>query len=189
MNSAEPQVNLVLLGLRGAGKSTLGRALASREGLRFLDLDHVAAAFLGHDSVAAAWAAMGEPAFRDAESRALAAVFHDDNQIIALGGGTPTAPGAADMIRRAAAENRAVVVYLRCTPELLRSRMLAASEAAMHERPSLTGADPLAEIEVVFAQRDPLYRALATRTLEGIDTLEQGLAALTGWRTWNSGRE
>ncbi|HBS28645.1 MAG TPA: hypothetical protein DEB06_04140, partial [Phycisphaerales bacterium] len=48
-------------------------------------------------------------------------------------------------------------------------------------RPSLTGADPIDEIAQVFAQRDALYRRLATRTLEGLTTIEDALAQLRGW--------
>lgn len=184
MSAASFQPNLVLIGLRGSGKSTLGSALARREGLRFVDLDVVASAFLGHDTVASAWAARGEAAFRESESRALSAVLHDENLIIALGGGTPTAPGAADTLRRAVTDRRAVVVYLRCSPERLRRRLCEADEKAMRNRPSLTGADPLMEIEQVFAQRDELYRELATRTFDDLDTLEQGLHVLDGWRDW-----
>lgn len=179
-----PRPNLLLIGLRGAGKSTIGRALAERQRRRFLDLDAITAAFLSCDSVAEAWSRCGEPDFREAESKALAAVLHDHSAIIALGGGTPTAPGAAELIDRAKGERRCVVAYMRCTPEDLRARLATLGDAAMSNRPSLTGAHPLAEIESVFSARDPLYRALATREVEGIEDVESGLRALEGWEHW-----
>lgn len=176
--------HLLFIGLRGSGKSTLGRALAAREGRRFLDLDVVTPAFLHCDSVAQAWSRFGEPAFRAAEVRALAAALRDDPSVIALGGGTPTAPGAAEMIDSARDRGECTVVYLRCTPAELRARLATVDEAAMRERPSLTGAPALDEIDEVFRARDALYRALATREISGVRSVEEGLAALGGWREW-----
>lgn len=181
---AEHHPNLLLIGLRGSGKSTIGRALADREGRPFLDLDDVTAGFLLCGSVAEAWARHGEAGFREAEARALAAALRDDGRVIALGGGTPTAPGAADLIGAATREGRAVVVYLRCSPEDLRRRLAMLHEAALANRPSLTGRNALDEIPAVFAQRDPLYVSLASRVVEGIRTVEDALSAMDGWRAW-----
>ncbi len=181
-----PDPNLLLIGLRGSGKSTLGRALASCQNRPFLDLDDATAAFLHCDSVAEAWSRHGEPAFRDAESRALSAVLHDSGRIIALGGGTPTAPGASELIERAKHERRCVVAYLRCTPDELRARLQSLGPSALADRPSLTGAHPLDEIESVFAARDPLYRTIATRTIDDLADINKAVAALDGWHTWRS---
>lgn len=182
MNAPDP--SLLLIGLRGSGKSTIGRSLAAAQGLPFLDLDDVTAAFLHCDTVAEAWRRFGEPAFREAESRALAAALNDCPRIIALGGGTPTAPGAAELIAQATRERRCIVAYLRCMPDELRARLRSLDDSAMAGRPSLTGAHPLDEIENIFAARDDLYRRLATRTIEGVSSVDEALSALDGWRQW-----
>ncbi|MDX2114317.1 MAG: shikimate kinase [Planctomycetota bacterium] len=178
---------LILIGLRASGKSTLARALAAAQQLPCADLDHLTAAELGHDSVRAAWAAVGEPAFRIAETRALARALETPGDLVlALGGGTPTAPGAAELLRAARDAGHAVIVYLRCTPDELRRRLAAAGPAALADRPSLTGAAPLDEIESVFRARDSLYSSLASRTLEGIDSQQRGLIELSPWKEWTS---
>ncbi len=155
-------MNLILIGLRGSGKTSIGQAVAARVHRPFVDLDNLTPKLMGAASVTAAWARFGQPAFREAEARALAGVLGNDNQVIALGGGTPTAPGAADLLRSARAAG-ARVVYLAAPPEELRHRLGAAD---LSNRPSLTGADPLAEIDRVHAARDGLYRDVASDIIE-----------------------
>ncbi|MCB9837810.1 MAG: shikimate kinase [Phycisphaeraceae bacterium] len=149
---------ILLIGLRGSGKSTLGRLLARRLGVGFDDLDERTLARLGCASVAQAWASLGESAFRAAEVEALREAAAGGG-VIALGGGTPTAPGAGAAMLACGA----ITVYLRGEPPLLRARL---EGAIGDDRPSLTGADPLDEIERVFARRDAPYRELADHTLE-----------------------
>lgn len=149
---------LVLMGLRGSGKSTLARTIGAQLGVEHADLDERVLALMEAETVTDAWARDGEGAFRAAETRALrAALDKDGPMVLALGGGTPTAPGAADVLRDATAEGRCTLVYLRLAPEQLRDRMRAHDP----DRPALTGTDALTEIDGVFAMRDPLYRALA----------------------------
>lgn len=152
-------MKLVLMGLRGSGKSTLGGRLALEHGLRFIDLDERTPAVLGARTVAEAWARFGEPAFREAEVRALKAAIAEDPGVLALGGGTPTAPGAAEIIRGLKGQVGTVrVVYLRASAAVLGARLRASGMAG---RPSLTGADPIGEVAAVLAARDPLYVSLA----------------------------
>ena len=172
-------MNIVLIGLRGSGKTTVGRLLAERLRRPLVDLDAVTSKLLGATRVADAWARAGEQAFRQAEARALTAALAGDGQVIALGGGTPTAPGAADLLRTACDAGRATVVYLAAAAATLRTRLAAAD---MADRPSLTGADPLAEIDAVLVRRDPLYRDLATEVIEtdsmGVEEVAGMLARL-----------
>lgn len=155
-------MTIYLLGLRGAGKSTLGPLLAARLGGSFVDLDQIVAEVLGHATAGDAFAAVGEPAFRGAELAALADPRVSAAKVVALGGGTPTIASAAEVLRaRIASGDR--LVYLRAKAETLQDRIRVAGSP---KRPSLTGKDPVAEMPEVLARRDPLYRQLATATIE-----------------------
>lgn len=154
---------IVLIGLRGSGKSTLARLLARRLGLTPVDLDDRTPGFAGQPTVAAVFATLGEPAFREAEARALRQALAEPGIVLALGGGTPTAPGAADLLREAQSRGQADIVYLRAAPADLAARLAAADNA---HRPALTALDPAAELAALFAARDPLYSSLARVVIE-----------------------
>lgn len=171
----------MLIGLRGSGKSTLGRALAAAQGCVFVDLDEVTPQVMGFGSVAEAWGARGESEFRAAEAAALQEALRGDGVVIALGGGTPTAPGCAERLIEERRAGRVVVAYLRAEPAALRERLRGRIDAS---RPSLTGKDPLAEIDDVFAARDPLYQRLATRMVENVRSVEDGVERLGDWMEW-----
>ncbi len=162
------RTQLVLMGLRCSGKTTLGRLVAAQLAAAFVDLDERTAALLGRESVREAWARGGEGAFRLGESKALSRQIGGPD-VLALGGGTPLAPGASDQLRRAQERGDVVLVYLRATPATLRERLRAAEN---DDRPSLTGAGVPEEIEQVFAIRDELYRELAGVVVE-VDGLSE----------------
>lgn len=184
MTKREP--NLFLIGLRGSGKSTLARALALAQDRRMIDLDDLTLARFGDcASISEVFDRYGEMAFRRAESDALQQAIKDHaGVIIALGGGTPTAPGAADLIEQVIRSGEAHVAYLRCQPDMLRARLQQQSEKQQADRPSLTGADEGVEIEQVFRARDDLYQKLATRKLNDIASVDEGLAQLADWTDW-----
>jgi len=169
--------HLVLMGLRGSGKSTVGRGVADRLDVPFVDLDDRTRAIMGVETLSEAWETQGERAFREAESLALQRTLQEHRQVIALGGGTPTAPGAHELLRARVADWSIDLVYLRGTPDTLRAR-LNADDA---DRPPLKGASAVDEIEEVFADRDPVYRFLAGRVIE-IDALDldQAIEAVIG---------
>lgn len=170
---------LMLMGLRASGKTTLGRRLASRAGLRFIDLDDRVCASLAVNNASEAFARFGEAEFRRTESNELchALTEHLDLRskgesgvVLALGGGTPTATGAAELLRLACAHGGALV-YLRHQPETLAKRLHAVGADA--NRPSLTGADPAQEVNAVFDARDDLYTKLATIVIDADQLNEQ----------------
>ena len=163
--------NLLLIGLRGSGKSTLGRLLAQQTDREPVDLDTETLALLGASSVAEVFEHRGEGAFRAAEVEALRQALNATGRVVALGGGTPTAPGAADLIRDAQQQHLASVIYLRGSADTLRERL---GEQPDPDRPSLTGDDPRDEMERVLAARDGLYRELAdvVITIDGYTTDE-----------------
>ncbi len=172
------QPTTILIGLRGCGKSTLGRELALESARDFIDLDDVTPRHLGRASVAEAWRLDGEEAFRRAEAAALHDKLRHQGIVLALGGGTPTAPGARDMLIDQQRTARGLIVYLRASASTLRERLSLASNA---DRPTLTGAGTLEEIEGVLERRDPIYLALADEVVE-VDGLTQA-EALVGLRT------
>lgn len=153
--------HIVLLGLRASGKSTLARALAGRLGLPPVDLDDRVRALAGCASVREAFAALGETRFRELEADALRAALAEPPSVLALGGGTPTAPGAAEILRQARAVGRAALVFLDPPLESLAARL--AADAG--DRPSLTGRGVVEEIAELAVQRRPLYTELSQLVL------------------------
>ena len=166
---------LILLGLRGSGKTTLGRRLAQVLAVPFLDLDDLTPRLAGAASAADLLRSQGEPAFRAAECRAL---HHPDAHragVLALGGGTPTHDPSAAQIRQLQ-EHGSLLIYLRATANTLAARLAPTDLAS---RPALLGPDPLSEIAPLLKKRDALYCALADQTLE-VDLLteDQTVAAV-----------
>ncbi len=161
-----PDANILIMGLRGAGKSTTARLLGERLGRPSLDLDDSTLSRLGVRTVAEAWSAHGESGFREAESASLREVLRGAGMVIALGGGTPTAPGAEAMIREAQRAGRAVVVYLHAPAELLAERVR--NDPPDH-RPRLLGLDhggAVAEMQAVYLKRHGLYVSLADHIID-----------------------
>lgn len=148
--------------MRGGGKTIVGRLLAERLRCSFVDLDEWTAAGFSESSVAEIWRVHGERAWRDAESRALARALQPPERIVALGGGTPLIPEAAEMLVRARDEASAVIVYLHATAQVLAQRLAAKPG----DRPSLTGADVVEELSPVLAKREPAYRSLANLEID-----------------------
>ncbi|MCR9217829.1 MAG: shikimate kinase [bacterium] len=168
-----------MMGLRGSGKTTVGRLLAERLTRRFIDLDDQTLSIIrsahGVCSIARAFTELGEAAFRRAEIEALGHALTEASHlpvVLSLGGGTPTAPGASELLRQSGAE----LVYLRYPPDTLGARLRGEID---DRRPALTTqGDPIAEMEAVFRARDPQYRELATVVLDQPGTPEEVVRAL-----------
>lgn len=158
-------MNVLLMGLRCSGKSTLAPVLAARLGFSSVEMDELVARDLGCASAGEA-IAKSEAEFRKTEALVLARVLKKDSCVISAGGGTPTAPDAPDLIRDAQDRGRLCVLYLRATAGELQRRMRLDTTL----RPSLTGRDPVAEVPQVFAKRDAMYESLADMTIE-VDSL------------------
>ena len=177
MNVDHPTI--VLIGLRGSGKSTLGKRLAETLGRPFVDLDDRTASSLGHVSPGDALRDAGIESFREAEAAELTGALAESGAVLALGGGTPTAPGAGDTIRDHRKRGTAVVMYLRAEPHELGERVAAPGAP---DRPARIGDDPIGEIRELFEQRDPLYRELADGVLHaGSCDEDSAFALLRAW--------
>lgn len=152
-----PPHTILLIGPRAAGKTTIGRLVADRLGVAFSDLDERVRAGFGGATVAEIWERDGEPAFRDAETRELAASLADPPGVLALGGGTPMIAAARRLIDDARRAGRVHVVLLLADASTLAARI--ARDPG--RRPSLTDAAPDGEAAATLAARLPTYRTLA----------------------------
>ena len=156
--------NLFLVGMMGAGKTTVGRLLARRLKLRFVDSDHEIERRCGV-KVPTIFDIEGEAGFRLREAQTLAELTALEGIVLATGGGAVL---AEDNRRRLA--TRGTVIYLSARPEDLFERV-----RQDRNRPLLATADPLERLRELYAERDPLYRALADLV---IDTGRQSVQAL-----------
>ncbi|MFK7759835.1 MAG: shikimate kinase [Phycisphaerales bacterium] len=170
MTNTKP--NLILIGLRASGKSTIGAKLALELQLPFVDLDNATAQHLNEPSTGTAIANHGMEAFRAGEFQTLQAQLIKTTQVLALGGGTPTAPGCSELLSSAQASGSSRIFYLKATPATLQQRLQHTDNSS---RPSLTGADLIDEVQTVFDARDPLYAELAESTIHVDNMTEDSL--------------
>lgn len=155
-------MNILLIGARASGKTTIGEAVAKKLGRTFIDLDSIALAAFAQESVKQVWANHGEQAWRNAEADALDKVLTADNQIVALGGGTPMITRARNRIDHDRQAGRVRCIYLRCDATELARRL----QMVEGDRPSLTGLHPADEIASVVKEREATYRAIADNVLD-----------------------
>jgi shikimate kinase len=146
---------LALIGPMGAGKTTIGKALAKRLGLVFVDSDHEIEVRTGV-TVANIFAVEGEAGFRTREMHMIDELSQRTGVVLATGGGA-----VLFAENRQVLQSRCTVIYLRASPEDVFERI-----AQDKARPLLQTADPLATLRALFAVRDPLYLQTAHITIE-----------------------
>ena len=152
---------IILIGLPGSGKSTVGRQLARKLSASYLDSDQLIEQRLGC-SIREYFEREGEAAFRDVEESVLADTVNvhannaSQNLVLATGGGAVIREANRRLLHHAGR-----VVYLRSSPEDLYKRL-------RHDknRPLLQGVDPMLRLRDLYAQRDPLYRETAHFQIE-----------------------
>lgn len=146
---------VALVGLPGSGKSTVGRQLARRLQLPFIDSDPVIERRLGC-SIRAYFEREGEESFRDVEEAALDELTQAPAGVLSTGGGAVLRPGNRERLH-----TRMQVVYLHSAPEEVFRRL-------RHDqnRPLLQVQDPLGRLRDLYAVRDPLYREAAHFVIE-----------------------
>ena len=160
----KPAGSLILVGMMGAGKTTVGRLLARRLKRNFLDADEEIERRCGV-RIPVIFDIEGEAGFRARETQVIAELCALDNAVLATGGGAVL---AEENRRRIA--TRGTVVYLHARPAHLWLRV-------RHDRnrPLLATADPQKRLEELYATRDPLYREVADLV---IDTGKQSVQSL-----------
>lgn len=151
-----PSSNLALVGPMGAGKSSVGRWLADRLGLAFVDADRALEQAAGA-SIPELFAREGEAGFRLREAATLRTLLAGDNQLVACGGGA-----VLDPANRALLRERAYVVHLHASVEQQLARL-----AGDTSRPLLAGDDRAATLARLAAARTPLYHEVADLVLDG----------------------
>ncbi|MFO7856457.1 MAG: shikimate kinase [Paracoccaceae bacterium] len=137
----------VLVGLMGAGKTSVGRRLAATLAAPFVDSDEAVEA-AARMSVAEIFETLGEPAFREGERRVIARLLDDAPQVIATGGGAFMNPETRALI----AERGAVTVWLRADLDTLYERV-----GRRGGRPLLAAGDPREILARLIRERHPVY--------------------------------
>ncbi|HZR76288.1 shikimate kinase [Bradyrhizobium sp.] len=138
--------SIVLVGMMGAGKSTIGRRLSARLALPFLDAD--AEIELAHDMpIPDIFAKYGEAYFRDGEVRVIARLLNNGPAVIATGGGAVMRQETRDRIRE-----KAISIWLKADSDIIMRRVKRRSD-----RPLLQTADPEATVERLIREREPVY--------------------------------
>jgi shikimate kinase len=147
--------NIYLVGMMGAGKTTVGKLLARRLKRRFIDADHEIERRCGV-RIPVIFDIEGEAGFRSREAQIIAELAELDGVVLATGGGAVLAPENRRLLCA-----RGTVVYLRAQPVDLYHRV-------RHDknRPLLATADPLARLQELYRQRDPLYLEVADLVVE-----------------------
>ncbi len=138
--------SIVLVGMMGAGKSSIGRRLAGRLGIPFVDADSEIEQAAGM-RIPEIFAIHGEPYFRSGEARVIARLLDGGPQVLATGGGAFMNPET-----RAAIGERALSVWLKADFDVLARRLKRRSD-----RPLLNNPDPHATLERLIAERYPVY--------------------------------
>jgi shikimate kinase len=173
---AEIEIQMILLGYRGSGKTSIGRRLAEMTHLPFVDTDDLIVAMAGQ-SIREIFEREGEAHFRDLESLAVKDAC-GRSAIIALGGGAVLREENRQCLIAAPGRR----VYLRCDPQALHDRIHADPRTA-HSRPSLTHlGGGIEEIRTLLGIREPLYLAVMTDELDvthlSVDSAAKQLEAL-----------
>ncbi len=157
--------NIFLVGLMGAGKTSVGRMLARRMNKEFLDADTEVEKITGV-KIPVIFEIEGESGFRAREEKMIDQLTAMNGIVLATGGGAVISPENRTLLK-----NRGRVIYLRAAPEDLWRRT-----RRDRNRPLLQTADPLGKLRTLHEQRDPLYREIADLI---VDTGSQSVAHLT----------
>jgi shikimate kinase len=158
--------SIVLIGMMGVGKSSIGRRLGARLGIPFVDADAEIESAAGM-SIADIFARHGEASFRSGEARVIARLLNGGPQVLATGGGAVMNPETRELIQQ-----KGVSIWLSAEFELLLRRI----SKRKTERPMLQTADPATTLRELLAARQPIY-AQADLTVQSRDVPHDAVVA------------
>ena len=151
-------MNIVLIGFRGTGKSTVGKLLAKRLERDFIDSDNYIESSTGK-TIKSIFEEGGEEGFRKIEAGIIAELSKVDNKVISAGGGAVL---KEENVRNL--KDNGFLVLLEATPEIIHNR-IAQDKKTTQQRPSLTDKKPLGEIKHLIAKREHTYKNAADYTI------------------------
>lgn len=159
--------NLVLVGLPGAGKSSVGKRLSARLRMPFVDADCEIERAAGM-SVSEIFASRGEAAFRDGEARVIARLLREGPQVIATGGGAFMAAATRSLIA-----SDGIAIWLDASTDVLLSRIVK-----RNTRPLFHNVDRLEKLLALRAVRDPLFAEAPIRVMSSSGPHERVVTAI-----------
>lgn len=166
--------SIVLVGMMGAGKSTIGRRLSARLRLPFLDADTEIEAAAGM-SIPDIFEIHGEPHFRDGEARVIARLLDSGPAVLATGGGAFLREETRNRIR-----DKAVSIWLKADADIIMRRVKRRAD-----RPLLQTPDPAATVGRLIEEREPIYQhadlTIASRDVPHEKIVDECIDALHGW--------
>jgi shikimate kinase len=166
--------SVVLVGMMGVGKSTIGRRLSARLHLPFLDADIEIEAAAGM-SIPDIFETHGEPHFRDGEARVIARLLDGGSAVIATGGGAFMREETRNRIR-----DKAVSLWLKADADIIMKRVKRRAD-----RPLLQTADPAATVGRLIEEREPVYQradlTIWSRDVPHERIVDECLDALHAW--------
>ncbi|MFV1975797.1 MAG: shikimate kinase [Candidatus Scalindua sp.] len=151
-------MNIVLIGFRGTGKSTVGKLLAKRLERDFIDSDKYIESSIGK-TIKGIFEEGGEDGFRKIEADIIAELSKVDNKVISAGGGAVL---KEENVRNL--KDNGFLVLLEATPEIIHNR-IAQDKKTTQQRPSLTDKKPLDEIKHLIEKREHAYKNAADYTI------------------------
>ncbi len=151
-------MNIILIGFRGTGKTTVGKLLSKRLEKDFIDSDKSIESSTGK-TIKRIFEEDGEEGFRDIEASVIAKISKMDNKIIAAGGGAILRNDNVKNIK-----NNGFLVLLEAAPEIIYERVTQ-DEKTTQQRPSLTNKKPFEEIKHLIEQREYAYKNAADYTI------------------------
>ncbi len=151
-------MNIVLIGFRGTGKSTVGKLLAQRLERDFIDSDKCIESSTGK-TIKSIFEEVGEKGFRKIEADIITELSKMDNTVISAGGGVVLKEENVRILK-----NNGFLVLLEATPKIIHNR-ITQDEKTTQQRPSLTDKTPLDEIKHLITKREHAYKNAADYTI------------------------
>lgn len=168
--------HLVLIGLPGAGKTTVGRMVAERLQAGFVDIDTILMRKEGKP-ITMIFAEKGEPAFREMERKEVETALASEPAVVVPGGGWAAQPGALD-----GARSHGYFIYLKARAEVAAERAIPSGT-----RPVLMGQDPVEQMRELLTTRDPFYAKADATVLTEAKSVENVVEEVVRLAQTNAG--